>query len=253
MKRSILLFAILLTYSFAMGQRHQHSTDKKVPDSQYNENPNVLFEVRFGPSVNWFAPTSNILKRERVKGGFIAGVGVDVNLIEKRFLYFSTGLSFKYLQGGILFSNQYPFSLMDTSFLLPAKRYYETMYLTIPTGIKFRTPSSKNCVFIGEIGLSHNFKVAGNQYDRFEFPEKEKHAETEYFMTTKIIKNKDAALFAEAGYMGAGFEYILGNRTRVFASIDYNCQFNYFSYSAKNEMHFKSIIHSLYITFGFLF
>jgi len=244
---SFLLFTLLPTFAFAQ-QPHQHPKNRPLPTPQVGENPKVFFEVRFGPTIDWFSPTSYVIKRESVKAGFLAGVGVDVAVVEKRFLYVTTGVMFKYLQGEITFANQY--SLLDTVFTTPnAKRTYQTMYLTIPTGIMFRTPPSKNCVFMGKVGLYHSFKVSGTQFDKFELPEKDAN----YYITKSTEPNKDAALFAEAGYAGVGFEYILGNRTRVFTHIDYNCQFNYFGHDARKDLQFKSIVHSLHIMFGFLF
>ena len=246
-----LLSAFCFLPSALLAQKQKSKENNTL--GKKKENQSVFFDVRFGPTIDWFAPTSEKIDREKVNGGFIAGVGVDVNLTPKRFLYFSTGVLFKYLQGDVAFTNQYPISLLDTSFTLPAVRTYQTMYLAIPTGITFRTHPVKNCVFIGKIGFYHNFKVGGTQFDSSALPKEEGGVDPEYFLTTPKVPNTNAALFAEAGYAGAGFEYVLGKRTRVYASLDYSCQFNYFSYTAKNNDQFKSIIHSLYITFGFVF
>jgi hypothetical protein len=228
--------------------------DKK-PGIALTENSKVFFGVSFGPTVDWFAPTTKEfrLERNKAKGGFIAGVNVDVNLTPERFLYFSTGILCRFLQGELAFNYRYVFPFINTPSLeLPTVRTYQTMYLTLPTGIKFRTPPTKNFVFSGQLGLYHNFRVGGKQFDNFILPS----IGSDYFVTTDKAKNKDAALFAESGYFGIGFEYEFAPKIRVFTNLDYGCQFNYFNSKAKNNItneQFKSIVHSLHIVFGFLF
>jgi hypothetical protein len=228
-------FCLLPSISFA-----------QQPAKKIAVNKTVYYGATFGPTVDWFSPTSDSLTRSAVKGGFIGGATVDIDVSKEKFLYVSTGLFVRYLQGEVSFANQY--FVHDVPSIENAVRTYKTTYLTLPTGIKFRTNPSKNCVFLGKIGLYHNFKIEGSQFDNFELDD-------EYLVMTKKIKNKDAALFAEAGYAGLGFEYVLG-ANRVFATVDYSCQFNYFSSKAKSNIsnaRFRSIVHSLQISFGFLF
>jgi hypothetical protein len=92
--------------------------------------------------------------------------------------------------------------------------------------------------------------VGGNRFDNFTFPGEN------YFITTEKEKNNHAALFAESAYAGLGFEYLFKNNLRVFSTLDYSCQFNYFNSNAisnVNDARFKTIIHSLHIVFGFMF
>ena len=113
----------------------------------------------------------------------------------------------------------------------------------------------KNCVFLGKLGLYHNFRVDGDQSDNFLLHEEDKDKSPKYYITTKE-KNKDAALFAESGYLGLGFEYAIG-KSRIFVDVDYCCQFNYFKSNVKSNVEgsqrFKTIVHSLHVIFGFLF
>ncbi|MCL2290258.1 MAG: PorT family protein [Bacteroidetes bacterium] len=249
MKRFAFFIVILACCSFAAA--NQPATNNIALSN--NENRPVFFGVSFGPTVDWFAPTVDSLSRNAAKVGFIGGINFDVSLNKQRIIYFSTGLLFRYLQGELSFINEYHFNNiadMSTSLVLPAVRTYETMYLTVPTGVKFRTSPSKNCAFFGKLGFYHNFKVGGEQFDSFSFQD------PNYSLTTEKVKNRDAALFAESVYVGLGFEYLLGNNARVFANVDYSCQFYYFSNSAKNDftgMRFKSMVHSLHIVFGFKF
>jgi hypothetical protein len=194
------------------------------------------------------------LSCKKAKAGLIAGVIVDVNLVPKDILYFTTGVLARYLQGDVSFDNNYQFDFKNVSVndTVNTIRTYQTTYLTIPTGIKFRTIPLNNCVFVGKLGLYHNFRVAGKQFDNFSLSGED----DEYSITSKKKNNKDAALFAESGYVGLGFEYVFQKNLRVFANLDYSCQFNYFNSKAASNVskaRFKSIVHSLHITLGVLF
>jgi len=257
MKRLFFFIVILSCCSFVFAQQQTSNNNKKSDNKTSDENNQLFFGVNVGPTVDWFAPTTKDfeLTREKTKVGFIAGVSIDVNLTKGRFFYFSSGLFVRYLQGELAFENRYTlnnFFFMDTSLVIPTVRTYQTMYLTIPTGIKFRTRPSRGCVFVGKLGLYHNFRVGGEQFDSFSSPGED----PDFFITTKKVRNSDAALFAETGYVGLGFEYILRDNIRVFINTDYSCQFNYFSPKVKNNVadaRFRSIVHSLHIVFGVLF
>ncbi|MCL2167559.1 MAG: PorT family protein [Lentimicrobiaceae bacterium] len=228
---------------------------QKSSSSLISENKSVFLGLSFGPTIDWFAPTTDkfTFDREKAKGGFIAGINLDITLKKESFIYFSTGVRVRYLQGELSFSNRYDFKPpIDTSFIVPTVRTYQTTYLTVPTGINFRTKPLAGCVFLAKLGLYHNFRIGGTQYDSFTLP----GGDPNYFTTTKKRPNKDASLFAEAGYLGVGFEYAFKEGTRIFANVDYSCQFNYFSAKTKDNVsneRFKSIVHSLHIVFGFLF
>jgi hypothetical protein len=256
MKKLILLIVILSCASLVFAQKYQVNQTK--PSSTNPENRKVLYGLSFGPTIDWFAPTSNLfsLKRNKAKAGLVAGVDVDFNLITNNLLYFSTGVMFRYLQGELSFENQYDFSPVNPSLITPTVRTYQTMYITIPTGVTFRTAPSKNCVFAGKLGLYHNFNIGGNQFDQFTISGTGLALHPNYYITTSKIKNNDASLFAESGYVGLGFEYVFAPRIRVTANVEYSCQFNYFSSKAlhyENGDRFKTIVHSLHIVFGVLF
>jgi len=241
MKRSVFFVVALCCCSFIFAQQASNSSTAN------HENRPLYFGVSVGLTVDWFAPHSDSLSRNAAKIGFIGGINLDVSLNKERIVYFSTGLLFRYLQGELSFTNEY--HIMNTSLVVPAVRTYQTMYLTIPTGVKLRTLPSKNCVFSGKLGFYHNFKIGGNQFDNFTYHEP-------YFITTEKVKNRDAALFAESAYIGLGFEHALGNTARIFANIDYSCQFYYFNRNAKNEFtgtRFRSMVHSLHVVFGVMF
>jgi len=252
--KKLTFFIIIVSYC-SLVVANQPAANNSAFSSNSNENRGAFFGLSFGPTVDWFAPTTDELSRNAAKVGFIGGVNLDLSLTRGRTVYFSTGLLFRYLQGELSFISQHDFSSiipMDTALVLSTVRTYQTMYLTVPTGVKFRTSPSKGFVFLGKLGLYHNFKVGGEQFDKFSLIGED----PDYFVTTKKVKNNDAAIFAESVYVGLGFEYALGNNARIFANVDYSCQFYYFSNKAKNDFtgaQFKSMVHSLHIVFGFKF
>lgn len=251
MKKIAFFVVAVCCWSFVFAQKNSNS------GSQNHENRPLYFGVSVGPTVDWFIPMTKDFKlvREKPKAGFFAGINIDVNLTKGRWLYFSTGLVMRYLQGELAFENQYVFSkfiMITDTLVLPTVRTFQTNYLVIPTGIKFRTPPSRGCIFVGKLGLYHQFKLGGDKFDTFSFFE-----DLNYFITTPNVKNDDAALFTETGYVGLGFEYVFKSNIRVFMNADYSCQFNYFSSKAISNVvpdaRFRAIVHSLHITFGILF
>jgi hypothetical protein len=245
MKKLFLLIALLICCGMLFAQKEKKFTSTAID----NESRTVYVGLCFGPTVDWFQPATTAFTGKAVKAGFITGVLVEPALVTERFLYLSTGILVRYLMGEASFSNLY--HINKVPLITFATRHYETTYLTLPTIAKFRTPPLKNCVFTGKIGLYHNFKIAGKQYDSFVLNE----SENDFFTTTKKSKNLDAALFAEAGCVGVGFEYTIG-KSRAFANLDYSCQFNYFNANAKSNLsedRFKTVVHSLQIVLGFMF
>jgi len=249
-------YALMLFLLFCFSASFAQKTSTVKPIS---EGKKVFYGVSVGPTIDWFAPTINGLERTKVTGGMIAGFNLDINLNKQNMFYFSTGVFVRYLQGEFSFTNRYDFNLDTIQYVHEgsAIRTIQTTYLTIPTGFKFRTIPLNNCVFVGKLGLYHNFRIMGTQYDDFLL--RNTDATKKYFITTEKLKNSetDAALFAESGYIGLGFEYVLKNNFRVFVNADYGCQFNYFSAKAKSNIsdtpRFKSIVHSLHVVLGILF
>jgi len=244
MKKIIFLILLLFYCGFAMPQQEKSSC---------KENPKILIGLSVGPTIDWFAPTTDAISRKRAKVGLTAGVNADFSVTKKSQLYFSTGVLIRYLQGDLAFPYQYSIFEDDpTPVPYSTVRTYQTTYVSVPTGIKLRTKPLGKCVLLGKLGLYHNFNLGGDRYDSFELPNV---VDPQFFVSTKKVKNNDAAFFAESAYLGIGLEYLVG-RSRVYANVDYNCQFNYFKNTAINEItdeRFKSIVHSLHIVIGFYF
>jgi len=248
MKKYIFIIVILICCGWVAAQSSKGSSSKESGKRR------ALFGVSFGPSIDWFVPTSKSLSYEKEKAGLNAGILLDMSVASKEFLYFSTGLMIRYLQGEVALLNKYPFDFNHDGVddTISAVRTYQTTYLTIPTGIKLRMNISDKFVFLGKLGLYHNFRVGGKQFDNFS----QSGEEDRYYITTKKKENEDAALFAESGYLGLGVEYVFQNSLRLFLNLDYSCQFNYFKSKAKSNVsgtRFKTVVHSMHINLGFLF
>jgi hypothetical protein len=250
MKKCILIIVILVCCGWVAAQCSKSSS------SNEGGNRKSLFGITCGPTIDWFVPTSKPLNYKQEKAGFITGIVADFNVASKEFLYFSTGLMIRYLQGEVALTKQYNFNIneFEINDTINTTRNYQTTYLTIPTGIKLRFTASDKLVFLGKFGLYHNFRIAGKQYDSFSLS----GDDDDYSITTKKKYNKDASLFAESGYAGLGLEYIFQNSLRIFINFDYSCQFNYFKFkdisiSEDSSARFKAIIHSMHINLGILF
>jgi len=243
----LIVFCLLPFALFAQQKSTQTKPTHNKPTVNLNESRAVYFGLFFGPTIDWLSPTTDQIERENATGGVIAGALVEPSLIKERFLYFSTGVVVRYLKGKVNFDNQYMVNGSLTE-VKKAIRDYETAYLTLPTGVKFKTNPVKNCVFTGFIGLYHSFKITGKQFDSFEL-------DKVYDISTHKENNTDVALFAESVYAGLGFEYVIG-KSRAFANLEYSCQLNYFNATATSNLsneRFRGIVHSMHIVFGFLF
>lgn len=255
MKKLIVILFTLFIGILVSAQTQTKPTESKPLYPTHNENRKVLFGVSFGPTFDWFAASTEGVVRKSAKAGFRAGIPVDINLTKEKNIYFSTGVFVRYLQSELTFDHRYDFHLLDTSLVLGTNRTFQSTYLVIPTALKLRTSPSKNCVFTGNVGLYHAFAVGGHQFDNFKFPD-DNVLDPTYSITTDKKSNKDAALFSESAFFGLGFEYLLNHGTRVFAFVDYTCQFNYFSKKAITNVtnqRFKGVVHSLEIKVGFAF
>jgi len=255
MKKLTSLIVILCCCTIVFAQQN-NSNNNNNNNKNNNDHKKIFVGLSFGPTIDWFAPKLTDIEREKAKAGFITGVNIDINVTKPKFLYFSTGILIRYLQGGLDFNHEYHFAEpIDASLELPTTRIYQTTYLTLPTGIKLRTKLLKGCVISGKIGLYHNFKLGEAQFDNFKLPSD--YLDSQYFVSTAKKKdNNHAALFAESAYVGVGFEYAFKQGIRVLANIDYSCQFNYFNPNAKSNVsnaQFKSLVHSLHIVVGVLF
>ena len=236
MKKSIFiaLFCIL-SHSF-MAQSQTNNTNRRV-----------VIGVNIGPSIDWLSPRTVDYKKDGTILGLRYGIPVDINFTEGDNYYFSTGLKFAHSGGELLFTGipvEYPESTTDIH------RKYRTLYMSIPTGVKLKTPSFSNFVIGGNFGLEHGFLLSS------------KHTDV-YYMNGKEIKDqskqehKEALFFRESVYIGPGVEYIIKNDLRVSFYINYSYTIsNFFKKKAKNDVtavREKGHLGAVEFLFGFSF
>lgn len=171
--------------------------------------------VCVGPAADWLAPNSEGYEKKGSVGGIRYGVLLDVNLSHQSNYYFSTGILFQHLGGKLIV----PFKSGDSL----VQRKYTAVFLAIPTGLKFKTPSFNNFVFAVNFGLFHGFNLNSKKIDIYETngQETKEKGKSDY---------KEVAFFEEAVYGGVGVEYVIKEDFRVSFYINYSYTFtNYFN------------------------
>ncbi|MCQ2286029.1 MAG: outer membrane beta-barrel protein [Bacteroidales bacterium] len=148
------------------------------------------------------------------------GIPVDINFTKATHYYFTTGLIMQHLGG------KQKFILTDKEheiFEAENERSYRSIYITIPVGIKLKTPDFGNFVAGVNFGLQQSFSVSSKAIDKCKTLDG----------STKTLKRNDFSkqtlLFREAAYIGIGLEYIIKDDFRVHLYVNYAYTFtNYF-------------------------
>lgn len=176
--------------------------------------------VAFGIGMDWLNPQADDLVRNGTVFGIKYGIPIDINFTDKDNYYFSFGLFFNHTGGKLKFQTIFE---NDNTQEVTTERKFNTSYITIPTGIKLKTPSMKNFVIATHFGLYHSFRLssrASDQYIANDGPQELK----------KYVYTKETALFREAAYIGLGVEYIIKEDFRAYFYAIYSHSFlNYFN------------------------
>lgn len=175
--------------------------------------------VLFGSGVDWLNPKADSMQRAGTVANLKYGVTLDINFTTKNNYYFSTGVFFNH-SGGKLRFNTY---LEDSLTVVTTDRKFRTVYVTIPTGIKLKTPSIKNFVVVANFGLYHSFRINSNYFDDYSLDGTLNKSE-------KHVYKSETAFFRESAYIGLGLEYVIKSDFRVFFYATYVHGFlNYFN------------------------
>lgn len=172
----------------------------------------VALGVLFGTGMDWLAPKVDSMHNAGVVMNVKYGVPVDVNFTTKNNYYFSLGVFVTHSGGKLKFSTFIEDSLQTNA----TERKYRAIYLTIPTGIKLKTPSLNNFVIAANFGLYHSFRLSAHYSDKYI-----SHDGTEV-KSEKHTYNKGVALFKESAYIGLGLEYVVKNDFRVYFYANYS-------------------------------
>lgn len=180
--------------------------------------------LAFGIGPDWLNPHTDSLYRNGPVVGLKYGIPFDINFTDKENYYFTSGIFFQHSGGNLSFQG---IGEGTDSLLLPVERRYSAIYLTIPTGIKLKTPSMKGFVIAANFGLYHSFRLNAKASDRYELL-------GEDVQTEKYMYTEKTSLFRESGYIGLGTEYVVTGSFRVYFYALYHHTFTNF-FNPKNS------------------
>lgn len=233
MKTRIILFfaSLFFTTGLIFAQENNFTAIEFSPEGK-----RVKVGLVVGTGVDWFMPKNLKFEREGASMNFQVGIPIDINLTKESYYYFTTGLIFQHLGGKMKFESD----LIEPT-PIATKRYYPSMYLTIPTGIKLKTPQFKKFVFGVNFGLYHSFLLSAKVKDKYRYNDKD--------YITEQKSTKEMAIFKEAAYIGIGGEFIIKNDFRAFLFVNYVYSFTN-SFSRSNMENEKGNLSSVEIIFG---
>lgn len=182
----------------------------------------ITLGISFGIGPGMLNPRTDSVNRAGVVNTMRYGIPLDINFTTKNNYYFTTGVFFSHSGGKLRFVD----GIEDVG-IVETIRKYNTIYLTIPTGIKLKTPSMKGFVVGAQFGLYHSFRLMAKASDQYKVGE-------EKVTTNKYMYKEQTALFSEAGFIGLGFEYVIKDDFRVFFYTTYAHTFiNFFGKKAE--------------------
>lgn len=208
----------------AQNQDPDYELTAKAKHNASGQGRRFTVGVAFGPGIDWLQPKTKDYNRDGAVFNFRAGVNFDVNFTQATYYYFSTGLFFHYDGGRLAFRD---FATIDSiPMAADISRRYKAYYLTIPTGIKLKTPDFNNFVIAANFGMYHSFLLSSSVKDKVSIeaagemveisPERIGHAET------RPLKIREAI------YAGLGLEYIIRGDFRAFFYANFSHTFTNF-------------------------
>ena len=208
----------------------------------------VTLGLSFGIGPDWLNPRTDSLYRNGPIVALKYGIPIDINFNHKENYYFTTGLFFNHSGGKLHFTG---IGYAADSSLRVLDRQYSAIYLTIPTGIKLKTPSMNGFVVAANFGLYHSFRLNAKAFDKY-------HAHGDNVKTNKYMYMDETALFREAGYIGLGMEYVVTDNFRLYFYTIYNHTFtNFFnprkSYNLANGTKDKASLGGVELQIGLCF
>ena len=195
--------------------------------AQFNRPRKVEAGLFAGPSICWAVVNTHDYKTTGVKGGGVYGVNIDLNLQRTSSnYYFSTGINARHIRYGLEYRNNYSYfdDQTNNTETLPnilINSTFNTVYLTIPTAIKFKTGIFfDRLVFFGLVGLEHGIAVSSKSNDEITRNDNTK------WKYNKIDHYKNTAILKESLYIVLGAEFIIKDDTKATFGIGYDHGFN---------------------------
>ena len=187
----------------------------------------ITLGVSFGVGPGMLNPRTDSVNRAGVVVTMRYGIPLDINFTTKNNYYFTTGVFFSHSGGRLRFVDD-----IEEVGVVETMRKYNAIYLTIPTGIKLKTPSMKGFVVAAKFGLYHSFRLTAKAFDQYELEDRK-------VTTDKYMYKEQTALFSEAGFIGLGMEYVIKDDFRAFFYVSYAHTFINF-FGKKAEANFLS-------------
>ena len=188
----------------------------------------VNIGITAGPSIDWLSSQNDQYDKGGVIVGLRYGIPLDINLTKDENYYFSTGVKVEHTGGKVKYTGRND-AFQGKDVFITTK--YSAIFLSVPTGIKLKTPSFNNFVIAGNVGLSHAFALNSKKFDRIKDGNKEFKEKTKY---------EGHSFFKESLYAGLGLEYIIKENLRASFMVNYSYTFtNYHNKNILNEFNPK--------------
>jgi hypothetical protein len=211
-----------------------------------------------GPAMDWAVSSTQGYKTTGVKGGGVYGVNIDINLhLTSSNYYFSTGINARHIRYGLKYTDDYSYyddktHQQETVKSAQINSTFNTIYLTIPTAIKFKTGTFfDRLVFFGLAGVEHGIAVSSKSNDEIT---RENDTQNKY---EKIDHYKNTAVLKESLYIVLGAEFVIKDYTKATFGIGYNHGFNnMFRKKYKNTISDQVVkihTHCIEFQFGIIF
>ena len=185
----------------------------------------VTLGVAFGIGPGWLNPRTDSVTRAGIVNTMRYGIPLDINFTTKNNYYFTTGVFFSHSGGKLRFVD-----VIENVGIGEVVRKYNAIYLSLPTGIKLKTPSMKGVVVAAQFGFLHSFRLTAKASDTYETSERK-------VTTDKYMYTKQTAWFREAGFIGLGLEYVIKDDFRVYFYATYDHTFvNFFGKKAEPNL-----------------
>lgn len=201
----------------------RHPRPHRPHDADFGKR--VTLGVAFGIGPGWLNPRTDSVTRAGIVNTMRYGIPLDINFTTKNNYYFTTGVFFSHSGGKLRFVD-----VIENVGIGEVVRKYNAIYLSLPTGIKLKTPSMKGVVVAAQFGFLHSFRLTAKASDTYETSERK-------VTTDKYMYTKQTAWFREAGFIGLGLEYVIKDDFRVYFYATYDHTFvNFFGKKAEPNL-----------------
>ena len=143
----------------------RHPRPHRPHDADFGKR--VTLGVAFGIGPGWLNPRTDSVTRAGIVNTMRYGIPLDINFTTKNNYYFTTGVFFSHSGGKLRFAD-----VIENVGIGEVVRKYNAIYLSLPTGIKLKTPSMKGVVVAAQFGFLHSFRLTAKASDTYETSER---------------------------------------------------------------------------------